>query len=671
MSSPSTDRRLGLAGGQAYKVPVTVIATANITQSGEQTIDGIAVKAVNTSGVPDRVLCTGMTDATKNGLWDVQTSAWTRSIDADGNYDFAQGTQVIIARGSAAFQIWTLTTATPIIIGTTPQTWSQSLSAGFLATLAAPGGAGLSGYTGSVNYASRTIGARLIDVGASPRSFGATGDGVADDTSYITTAFLYSKTLDLRNRAWNITSTINLPSGCTILMDGASIVAACGATPVFNFIGANAGLTIYHGGSGAVTGTASTFLFCQGSTNQPTLFSQYASLINIYGLRISSATITNALTFDKAVNSVTLRGVNFYTPNGINASGANVAVMISDSIIYSATGLAGTYGIKLRSTGGTSYFNQGWQIVNSTIDNFEISHDISDVFAYTVTGGYHGCNATLSPTTGYAFQFQAPTNTTLTDTITIGGGTVIAGRTRFVGSAGGQAYNADIDGLWINVPGTAVALENNAAAVNIKGRFKAGSGTAIAVVGSSNNAAISTDVEVDSTYTNGVVLNGASGANCEVRARGPCAGDIVGAGRSNIRYLAVPIHSSGVAAFNRVSSASNLGAGATYAVAATISSLAVGFARGETGDLVVHLPYSGANAATQNLQFTLPAGMVVASGTGWSATNLFLGAAAGLVSVRIPYYCTADGSGNVVLANQAGNTLTVANQGYCSVVRDW
>lgn len=147
MASPTTDRRLGLVGNTAYKVPVTVVATANITQSGEQTIDGVAVKAINTANVPDRVLCVGMTDPTKNGLWDVQTSAWTRSYDANGNYDLVKGTQVYVAQGTVgAGLIYVLTTANPITVGTTALTWSQSLTSGFLALLASTAGASLIGW---------------------------------------------------------------------------------------------------------------------------------------------------------------------------------------------------------------------------------------------------------------------------------------------------------------------------------------------------------------------------------------------------------------------------------------------------------------------------------------------------------------------------------------------
>lgn len=129
MSSPTTDRRLGLVGNTAFKAPVTVLAASNITQSGEQTIDGIGVLSINAAGVPDRVLCTGMTDATKNGIWDVSTSAWTRSKDANSNYDLVKGSNVLVVSGTTyGGSFWQVTASNPITIGTTSMTWGRSLA---------------------------------------------------------------------------------------------------------------------------------------------------------------------------------------------------------------------------------------------------------------------------------------------------------------------------------------------------------------------------------------------------------------------------------------------------------------------------------------------------------------------------------------------------------------
>lgn len=522
-------------------------------------------------------------------------------------------------------------------------------------------------FNGSLGYSGQTYGSRLLDIGSSPRSLGATGDGVADDTTFIQNCLLYSKTLDLRNRSWKITSTITLPAGVIIDMRGANIIAACGATPIFQTLNGNAGLYIHHGG-GVVSGTASCFLFAQGKTNQPASQSDFASQIHLESVMISSSTITNSLLFDKAVKSVYIHGANFFTPNGISASGACVEVMISDSILFSATGVAGTFGLKLRSTGGTIYYNQGWSIVNSTIDNFEIGNDVSDCFVYTVTGGYTACNAALAATTGYAFQFQAPTNTSLTDTITIGGGAVIGGRIRFAASAGGQAYNANIDATFSGVPATAISFENNAANIKWKGKFKAGTNTPVVAAGVNNNANIVCDgFDADSTYTSGVIMNGASGSGCSIsNVTYAGTGEPFFAART-MRTKNVPVQTTGGAGAKQQFNAADLAG--TYAVGVAISSQSITFAKGETGWVVASLPCSGMNAGTQRFDVAVPAGMTIPSGSGWGSTFNYPSAASALVALRIPYYCTADGSGTLSITNAVGNTVTLNSHGYFGIER--
>ncbi|ALV06707.1 hypothetical protein [Roseateles depolymerans] len=532
-------------------------------------------------------------------------------------------------------------------------------------------GSSMVGFGGDQNYAVRTIGARLLDIGASPRAFGATADGVADDTAYINAAFIYSKTLDLRNRKWRITSTIALPAGACVDLRGGSIVAVTGATPLFSYTGAKEGLAIIGGGSsdtaGQITGTCSDVLYFDGLTDQPTAASQYDRQIRIEGVHATSSTITRFATFNRACRQIFIRACMIYTQSGFLFNGKNVEAMISDSIIYSSTGVAGTYGIRLRSTGGTTYYNEGISVVNCTVDNFEISHDISDCFVYQVIGGYHGVAGALAATSGYVFQFQAPT-TNLCEEIELAGGIVVAGRSRFVASASGVAYHAKIDVHNINTPGTAWAIENNASDIDINVIAKNGSGTAIGILGSNNNARITARGKFDSTYTNGIVLNGPNGAGCVI---GPVSGDtiggLVGAGRP-VLLVGVPVGGTSVANLIRAVSASNING--TFAVGATIGSVAWAFCKGERGDIIINLPYSGANAATQGIQIIPPTGMVLESGSGWAATNIYLGAASGLCFVRVPYRCTSDGGGTLSVINLAGNSLTINNQAYIGLHKD-
>lgn len=67
----------GVAQGLDAKASVTVATTADITLSGTQTIDGVAVV------VDNRVLVKNQTTTEQNGIYIVAAGAWTRAVDAD------------------------------------------------------------------------------------------------------------------------------------------------------------------------------------------------------------------------------------------------------------------------------------------------------------------------------------------------------------------------------------------------------------------------------------------------------------------------------------------------------------------------------------------------------------------------------------------------------------
>jgi hypothetical protein len=119
----SVDRRYGVNGNLAFKAPVRLATTANITLSGLQSIDGV------TTAADDRVLVKNQTTASENGIYDASSSSWTRSVDANGNRDLVEGTSVFITDGSTlAGTYWYITTANPITVGTSSISWSRSLA---------------------------------------------------------------------------------------------------------------------------------------------------------------------------------------------------------------------------------------------------------------------------------------------------------------------------------------------------------------------------------------------------------------------------------------------------------------------------------------------------------------------------------------------------------------
>lgn len=121
MSSTLTDQIDGISTSTAVKAPVRVATTANITLSGTQTIDGVAVVA------NDRVLVKDQTDATENGIYDVKANAWTRSPDFDGNRDVRNGTIVLVNSGTLyTNSAWQVSASDPITIGTTSITFDRA-----------------------------------------------------------------------------------------------------------------------------------------------------------------------------------------------------------------------------------------------------------------------------------------------------------------------------------------------------------------------------------------------------------------------------------------------------------------------------------------------------------------------------------------------------------------
>jgi len=106
----ATDRRLGVVGGAAFKVPCRVATTANITLNGLQTIDGVSLAQ------DDRVLVKNQSTASQNGIYTVDSGDWSRAADFNGPRDVVQGTLVLVVSGTvSASTVYQLTTASPVI----------------------------------------------------------------------------------------------------------------------------------------------------------------------------------------------------------------------------------------------------------------------------------------------------------------------------------------------------------------------------------------------------------------------------------------------------------------------------------------------------------------------------------------------------------------------------
>ncbi len=109
-----------LAQGYKWKEPVRAATIANITLSGAQTIDGVAVVA------GDRVLVKAQTTGSQNGVYVAASGSWTRSTDFDASTEVL-GASCFVSEGSALGNtVWVMTTDAPITIATTALLFIQT-----------------------------------------------------------------------------------------------------------------------------------------------------------------------------------------------------------------------------------------------------------------------------------------------------------------------------------------------------------------------------------------------------------------------------------------------------------------------------------------------------------------------------------------------------------------
>ena len=151
-----------LAQGIDAKASCRAATTANITLSGAQTIDGVAVIA------GERVLVKNQSSAADNGIYVAAASTWSRAADAN-TWDELVAAYTFIESGTDnANNGYICTIAAGGTLGTTPVTWAQFSGAG---QITAGTGMSKTGNTLNVNTASS---ARIV-VGADDIDLAATG----------------------------------------------------------------------------------------------------------------------------------------------------------------------------------------------------------------------------------------------------------------------------------------------------------------------------------------------------------------------------------------------------------------------------------------------------------------------------------------------------------------
>lgn len=108
--------------GIQRKASVVVATTANITLSGEQTIDGVLTSA-------SRVLVKDQTDQTQNGIYLSAAGAWARTSDANSSSELNHAITSVQSGTVNSNTAWEQTTDNPNV-GTDNIVWIQAYGAG-------------------------------------------------------------------------------------------------------------------------------------------------------------------------------------------------------------------------------------------------------------------------------------------------------------------------------------------------------------------------------------------------------------------------------------------------------------------------------------------------------------------------------------------------------------
>jgi len=105
--------------GLSWKDAVVAASVGNLTLSGEQTVDGVAVVAGN------RVLVKNQTTTSENGIYLVASGAWTRTTDFDALADSVNSAAVFVQQGTTQNDTGWTQTAEVVTFGTDPVVWTQ------------------------------------------------------------------------------------------------------------------------------------------------------------------------------------------------------------------------------------------------------------------------------------------------------------------------------------------------------------------------------------------------------------------------------------------------------------------------------------------------------------------------------------------------------------------
>ena len=456
-----------------YKQATRVITVANVTLTGgaPAVVDGVSLV------LGDRVLVTGQSTASQNGLYDVTVvgvgsdGTWARTSDGNATGEILAGMIVMVTEGSVyADTQWKLTTDNPIIIGTTGLTFVINILSsvgGANTQVQVNDGGTLAGFSNFVFDKTSNILSVTGNISATGNVNGNYILGNGSQLSGIITTVdantLIGNTLSSNIVNSSLTSTGILGSlsvtgnivGGNVISDGARVykwttqanTAPSNAVPGDNWYDSYADkLYLYvNDGTGnqwvdQSSPTTFSSLNVIGNTASGNLLTagQVSAAGNITGGNVLTSGLISATS--TITSAATITGGNIATGGTSSATGNITGGNVLTGGLISATGTVtggnlatgGTVSAAGNITGG-NVLTSGLISATGNVSggNLNVTGNIVDTGALTIITGASG-NVTLAPN-GTGVVVATTTGANITGTLNATGNGIIAGRDLAIG----------------------------------------------------------------------------------------------------------------------------------------------------------------------------------------------------------------------------------------------